>query len=114
MRAIAKTQCSIQMLMDCHCASGQRSAPTDRLNLQREVLKTHRVVAAHGPLELQREHLLQILPSASSECCARLRRLYSEPAVELGHVLFAQEAIRCFHRSDGSQAQFLRQPPLPG
>src|SRR5579863_5225776 len=113
MRAIAKTQCSIQMLMDCHCASGQRPAPADRLNLQREVLKTHRVVAAHRPLELQREHLLQIQPSASGEGATSLRRFYAESLVELGDVFFSQETIRCFHRGDRWQAQLLRQPSLP-
>src|SRR5579864_5244553 len=113
MRAVAKTQHSIQMLMNRHRASGQRPAPTDRLNLQHEVLKTYRVVTAHGSLELQGKHLFQILPSASGEGAARLRRFYSEPPVEFGDVPFSEKTIRRFHGGDRSQAQLLRQPPLP-
>jgi hypothetical protein len=43
-----------------------------------------------------------------------LRRFDSEAAIELPDVMLAQKGIRRLHRPDSTQAQFLRQPALPG
>ena len=58
--SIAEAQRCIEMLMHRYRAAGQRPAPAHRLDLQGEILKAHRVVAIHGPFELQGKHLLQI------------------------------------------------------
>src|SRR6202011_5974880 len=88
-------------------------SPAYRLDLQRQILKAHRVVAAHRAFKLQRKDPFQISLPTHREGTSRLRRCHPEPHVERSDVLFLQKSVRRLHRRDCPQAQLLRQPPLP-
>jgi hypothetical protein len=52
--------------MHHHIAAGEGATPTDRFDLQHEVLKTDRVVAVDRTFELQREGQVQIAAGAGA------------------------------------------------
>ena len=60
MWSVGEAERSIQVLMHHHLAPCQRAAPAHFLDLQRQILKAHRVVALHGALELERKNPIQI------------------------------------------------------
>src|SRR3954447_17069457 len=45
---------------------------------------------------------------------AFLGRHHGEPLVELGYIAICQKSVRALQIADAGQAQFLRQPSLPG
>src|ERR1017187_1283926 len=112
--SIAEAQGPVQVLAYNHAAPRQRSPPAHGFDLQSQVLKADRVVAVHRALELQRKDALQVFPPIGHKGSARLRRCYLEAAIELPDVMLAQKDVRRLHRPDPTQAQFLRQPALPG
>ena len=78
--------------MHRHGAASQRSTPTDRLDLQAEVLEADGVVLVDGAFELKREDRVQILARAGHEGGSGLRRGHLEAAIELAHIVLGEEA----------------------
>ena len=54
-RAVADTPSAIQVLIDGHSASGERSSPTGLMDLQNAWADVYGVVLVHGTLVLQRK-----------------------------------------------------------
>ena len=74
----------------------------------------HGVIFADHPFGSDRENPVQVLASASAKRRALDCRRHRELLIELGDVTLAQKAIGVLQCDDPGQAQFLRQPPLPG
>src|SRR5947199_4729458 len=100
MRSVSEAQGSIQMLVHHRLEARQGRSPAYPLNLQAEILKTHRVVAIHRALELQREDQVQIPPSARQKCASALCRCHLKSPVKLGPVVLPQKSIRGFQTRD--------------
>ena len=67
------------MLMHRHRTARQRGSPAHPLQLQRQILKAHRVVAIHLAFELQRENPFQVTAAAGHKSVAPLiKRLEGE------------------------------------
>src|SRR5579864_4665 len=95
MRSVGEAQSSIQVLVHHHLATCQRRPPAYALDLQTQILKTHRVVAVHRAFELQRENPFQITTSAGHKSIAPLPGRDLKTAIELGDVIFPQKSVRC-------------------
>src|SRR5437899_7003789 len=113
-RSVAETQGAIQVLVCSYGAAGESGTPLHRLDLQSQVLKADRVVAVHGALKLQREDPLEIALGTGHKSVAPLRRRDLEAAIELGHIVLAQEAIGLLPVGASCLTQLLRQASLPG
>src|SRR6202007_1479727 len=114
MRSVADGPSAIQMLVHRDPASGQTAAPIGAFDLQPQILNAHRVVASYGARLLEREDEVQVSSPTGQNRAARLGRWDAEALVELGHAVLPQELVGGFQRVDPAQAQFLREPPLPG
>lgn len=81
------------MLMHGHGAARQGATPTHGFDLQVQILKAHGVVAIHGTLPWQAEYVIQIGFPVGHEGAPRLLRRHLKTAIEVGHVMLAQDAI---------------------
>ena len=79
-----------------------------------EVLKTHGVIPVHRAFELQGEDEVQILAGPGYECASTLGGSDLEASIELGDIVFPQESVGPGQGVNAPQAEFLRQPSLPG
>ena len=93
---------SIQVLVHRHRAPSQRRTPAHRFKLQAQVLNAYRVVAVDGTFELQGEDQIQISAGAAHKRAAPLRRPHLKASIELGDVVFTQEAIGRFQTADSA------------
>src|ERR1700751_1140425 len=100
--------------MHHHIAAGEGATPTDRFDLQHEVLKTDRVVAVDRTFELQRESQVQIAAGAGDKGRSALRGWDLEAAIERSDVLVVQKAVGLLDGPYAAQPQLLRQASLPG
>jgi len=90
-RSVADTQGHIQVLVHQDIAAGRSGAPTDRLDLQDQILPGHGVVAMDRALVLHREDALQIATGAAGESGTALAGGNLEPSVELSPIVLAQK-----------------------
>ena len=103
MRPIAGRNRFVQVFMDGYRATGQRVPPAGRIDLPDLVLQGERVVFRHAALSLNREDPVQIRSCRTSEGGPFLGRGYREFSVELSHVVFPQELVRCFRCANAGQ-----------
>src|SRR3974390_3145170 len=101
--AVGDGEGSIQVLVHQHRTAGQSGAPAYPFNLQAQVLNAHRVVLAHATWELQREDQVQISAGMAHKRTATFSSRNLEVAIELGDIVFAQEAVRGFQTMDSAQ-----------
>ena len=104
----------IEMLMHPHRATRQGRSPAHRFDLQAEMLKAHGVVPIHGPLKLQAENEIQVLPAPGQKGRSPFCGAHLKTAIELGDVVFSQKPVRFLHARDAMQPQLLGQTSLPG
>src|SRR2546421_13002984 len=104
----------VQMLMNGNSTTGERRAQLTTLELPDLVGETHRVIAGHDALVLEREHQVEILTPERHESSAPLTGWLTETLVELRHVLLPQKAIGLRQSFDLPHPQFRRQSSLPG
>src|SRR6266446_10146424 len=78
------------------------------------MLKAHGVVPIHGPLKLQAENEIQVLPAPGQKGRSPFCGAHLKTAIELDDVVFSQKPVRLLHADDALQSQLLRQTSLPG
>ena len=88
-RPVGEAESSIQVLMHRDLAARQRGSPAHGCDLQAQILKADRVVTIHGPLELEREHPIEIASTTGQKSIPPLRRRDLKSPVERGDIVFA-------------------------
>ena len=96
MPSVRQTQRAVQVLMHHDMAARQRRSPPYLLDLQRQILKAHRVIALHRAFDLQREDPIQIPLLAGQKGTPALGCRNLKSAVELRDILLPQEHVRRF------------------
>ena len=94
--AVSNRESSVQVLVHSHRAAGQGGSPAHRLDLQAQVLNTHRVVPVDRTLLLQGEDQVQIFAGATHKCTATFPCRDLETSVKFRDIVFAQETVGGF------------------
>src|SRR5215216_2525095 len=110
---IAHAQALVGLLVNRYSAPSQAGPPLRFLDLQHSLIHTYCVVSPNYPFVLDRKDQSQILPFDFRKGAATLLASHCKLAVELTDVARLQKLVRRLDCCNPSQAQLLRQPPLP-
>jgi hypothetical protein len=99
---------------DDYPAAGQGCPPTALVDLEHLVAQNDGVVFVHGPRVPDREDLFQATLGRRHKGRASLPSCHREFLIKLGHISTPPELVRGLNRVHATQAQLLRQAPLPG
>ena len=91
--SIGEGEGTVQVLMNCDRAAGQRGSPGYRLDLQSEILKTDCVIAVHHTLGVHGEDQVKIFAVSRYKGAAFLSGRNLEAGVEGLDKVLSQESI---------------------